>query len=228
VPGEGDLHANDGGPREVADDPAMQVGEGAVDEDMIDAVFKDWHSEKGLEATELLNLFLIHGTEPSIARLKVTDFFSPPRVTEQLGALPDLTALAPGSTFDLRAEKDGRSWDFLRADHRQEVRQRIAQERPYLVVGSPPCTDFSVLFRNLCAPRMNQEEVRRRRIRAEILLRFAAEIYMLQLSRGDHFLHEHPLGADSWSVPCIRRLREDPRVGEVTRASACSGRLRSP
>ena len=84
VPGEEDFHVDDGSLRDAADDPAMQVGEGAADEDMIDAVFMNWPREQGIEATELLNLFLIHGTEPGIARLKVSELFSPPRVTERL------------------------------------------------------------------------------------------------------------------------------------------------
>ena len=48
-----------------------------------------------------------------------------------------------------------------------------------------------------------------------MLLRFAAEVYQMQLDRGHHFLHEHPAGADSWQTPWVQRLRRDPRVGEV-------------
>jgi hypothetical protein len=175
----------------------------------------------------MLDLFLVHGVDPGIARLKVSELFSPPRVAEQLRVLPDFASFEPGSTFDLRADRNGRCWDFLRADHRKEVRRRIAEERPYLAVGSPPCADFSVLFRGLCAPRMHPEEVKKRRVKAELLLRFSAEIYQSQLARGDHFLHEHPAVADSWSVPCIRRLREDPRVGEVTAHQCMFGQTTS-
>ena len=71
------------------------------------------------------------------------------------------------------------------------------------------------MFKNLCAGKMNPEVVRQRRIEAEVLLRFAAEIYQLQLDLGSHFLHEHPAGADSWQTPWIQRLRRDPRVSEV-------------
>jgi hypothetical protein len=161
----------------------MQVSDGAA-EDMVDAVFRDLPYEQGAEATRMLDLFLVHGMDPGIARLKVSELFSPPRVTEQLRTMPDFASFEPGSTFDLRADKNGRCWDLLRADHRREVRRRIAEERPYLVVGSPPCTDFSVLFRGLCVPRMCPEEVRRRRVRAEILLRFSVEIYQAQLARA--------------------------------------------
>ena len=109
-----------------------------------------------------------------------------------------------------------RRWGFLRADHRQEVRWRMALEKPYLVVGSPPCTDFSIMFRNLCAGKMDPEVVRQRRVKADVSLRFAAEVYQMHHGLGTHFLHEHPAGADSWQTPRIQRLRRDPRVTEVT------------
>ena len=69
-----------------------------LDGDMVDAVFRDWPRERGVEATELLDLFLVHGVEPGLARLKVAELFSPPRVTALLGSIPDFSALAPGST----------------------------------------------------------------------------------------------------------------------------------
>ena len=45
---------------------------------MVDAVFKDWSHEQGAEATKMLDLFLVHGKDPGIARLKVSELFSPP------------------------------------------------------------------------------------------------------------------------------------------------------
>ena len=190
----------------------MQV---EVDSDMIDAVFRDWPRERGELAMKLLDVFLIHGADPGLARLKVSELFSPPRVTALLGTVPDLSALAPGSTFDLRMDRNGKSWDFLRADHRREVRRRIEQEDPYLVVGSPPCTDFSILFKNLNSKKMDPTIVTQRRIKAEVLLRFACEVYEAQMARGRHFLHEHLVGADSWQTQWVQRLRQDARVSEV-------------
>ena len=37
-------------------------------------------------------------------------------------------------------------------------------------------------------------------------------MYKYQLDRGRHFIHEHPWGARSWDVRCIRTLLEDKRV----------------
>ena len=130
-------------------------------------------------------------------------------------AIPDFSAFAPGSIFDLRYDRDGLALDFLRADHRRAVRLRIKEEEPYLVVGSPLCIEFTDLFRNLRAHKVDPQVVRQRRIEAEILLRFACEIYEMQMAMGNHFLHEHPAGADSWKTPWVHSLQQDLRVAEV-------------
>ena len=74
----------------------------------------------------------------------MAELYSPPRVTAELGRLPNMSLVA-GSTFDLRADVHGRAWDFTKAQDRHEARARIAAEKPYMVIGSPPCTAFSAL-----------------------------------------------------------------------------------
>jgi hypothetical protein len=53
-----------------------------------------------------------------------------------------------------------------------------------------------------------------------LLLKFAAEIYQLQLQGGRHFLHEHPVGATSWKETCIRKFLKDQRCG-ISVADLC-------
>ena len=72
------------------------------------------------------------------ARLKVVELYSPPRVTTEMGSLPAVH-LSPGGTFDLREDKLGRLWSFLKANDRAEARRRIAEAKPYVVIGSLPC-----------------------------------------------------------------------------------------
>ena len=50
--------------------------------------------------------------------------------------------LVPGATFDLHADEDGVAYGVLKAVGRQRIRERVARDRPFLVVGSPPCTDW--------------------------------------------------------------------------------------
>ena len=36
-------------------------------------------------------------------------------------------------------------WNFFRDDHKKLAWKRVREEAPYLLIGSPPCTYFSVL-----------------------------------------------------------------------------------
>ena len=95
------------------------------------------------EADELLDLFVLEGLDTKQASTAVAELFSPPRVNVQLKklrrAIPTI-GLRPGSTFDLQYDENGDSYNFLTAVDRQRARDRVNREKPYLVIGSPPCT----------------------------------------------------------------------------------------
>ncbi len=97
----------------------------------------------------------------AVGRPAVAELYSPPRVT---AALP-IGELAAGSTFDLRADVDGVTWDFGKPDDRRRALERIRAEEPYLVIGSPPCTMLRSL-QNLSAMKGTAEWERRRRAAA--------------------------------------------------------------
>ena len=182
------------------------------------------------EVGELLQLYALNGVRDAAAARAVAELYSPPRVTKELKRMrrrvPGM-ALVPGATFDLEEDENGVAYDVLRAEDRQRIRERITRDRPYLVVGSPKCTDYSALTVNLQHPKMSERELRRRLVEREVLLRFAVEIYCLQLAAGRHFLHEHPRGARSWEERCVRALLRDPRVDSVV-ADQCRFGLRIP
>ena len=178
------------------------------------------------EANEIVELFLTHGAELHVARAKVSELYSPPRVTAQLAKLPRLH-LAPGQTFDLRQDRNGRSWNFLLEADRAEAKRLIQEEKPYIVIGSPPCTSFCSLNRRVNYRRMDPERVRRAIYEGNVLLKFALEVYELQLAEGRHFLHEHPASAASWQVPRMVALRRRQGVGEVV-AHLCQYGLVTP
>ena len=93
------------------------------------------------EATQLYEMLLVAGVSRGDAEANIAGLFSPPRVTAEMGALPRMS-LVGGSTFDLRCDANGVAWDFrLKAD-RQRAREHIRQEQPFLLVGSPQCTEF--------------------------------------------------------------------------------------
>jgi hypothetical protein len=125
------------------------------------------------------------GTQTFAVRsARVVELYSPPRVTAILAGancvnkfdakqvlagancvnkfdLPN-RGLVAGSTFDLRADTNGETWDFEKPQDRKRAWERIRAEEPYLVMGSPPCTMFSSL-QNLSAKKGTAEWEKRRR-----------------------------------------------------------------
>ena len=52
--------------------------------------------------------------------------------------------LVPGFAMDLTTlDEQGRPYDFDKAEVRERARRRMAEEKPYLLMGSPMCTMFS-------------------------------------------------------------------------------------
>ena len=113
--------------------------------------------------------------------------------------------LRAGSSFDLR-----NGWDFNVAEHRRKAWSKIKDESPYMLIGSPPCTYFSMLQELNVAVHGHKpewkakfdEEVRKAKIHVE----FCCILYREQLRNGRHFLHEHPWSARSWGLPCVQDI----------------------
>jgi hypothetical protein len=97
---------------------------------------------------------------------------------------------------------------------RDRARAQIEREKPYLVVGSPPCTYYSILTQSNYS-RMDPMKVARRKAEAEVLLHFAMQVYEVQLKAGRHFLHEHPQSASSWQDLRMAKMLKHPRVNTV-------------
>ena len=111
------------------------------------------------------------GATPAQAKSLLVEVYSPPRVTSKAAQFPKYGVL-PGGAFDLRPGPDGQSWDFDLAADRREARARIDRIRPYVLIGSHPCTDFCMV-QHLNRHRWSPAEVRRRHAEAMVLLGFA-------------------------------------------------------
>ena len=66
----------------------------------------------------------------------VSEVFSPPRVSSEAAKF----GLVAGDAMDLTT-----GWDFTRQDHQMEAERRIDEQKPLVLIGSPPCTAFSQL-----------------------------------------------------------------------------------
>ena len=134
--------------------------------------------------------------------------------------------------MDLRTTKpNGEVWNFdLRADRRL-AREMIDQEEPTWIIGSPPCTAFSLWNTAMNYPKAvakgKSEEVKAAIDRGHKHLNFVMSLYRKQLLAGRHFLHEHPMTALSWKDAGMMSLDRNPVIHTVV-ADQCQYGLRSP
>ena len=116
--------------------------------------------------------------------------------------------------------------DFSKRSARQRAWQLLKTQRPYFLIGSPPCTAFSIIQKfNARTPEGKRKLVKARRA-AEVHLRFCADMYQEQVRQGRYFLHEHPKTATSWEVPCMKKPVDNPRVYKVS-ADMCQFGMKS-
>ena len=134
--------------------------------------------------------------------------------------------------MDLRTTKpNGDPWNFDLREDRRLAREMIDKEEPTWIIGSPPCTPFSLWNTGMNYPKAvakgKSEEVKAAIDRGRRHLNFVTSLYNKQLAAGRHFLHEHPMTALSWKDVGIMSLARHPLVHVVV-ADQCQYGLRSP
>ena len=78
----------------------------------------------------------------------VSEVYSQPRIAQE-AALKTFggTILRPGWSLDLTMDDPltGQPWDLGKREVRARVRKLVAESKPFMLIGSPPCTMFSTL-----------------------------------------------------------------------------------
>ena len=130
--------------------------------------------------------------------------------------------------LDLRTMKDdGTPWNFtLRAD-RKLARELLDKDDPDWLVGSPPCTAFSIWNYAMNYPKMDRDKVQRAIEEGKTHLNFVVSLYRKQMLKGKYFLHEHPATALSWKEDTVLALIRSPLVHTVV-ADQCMYGLTTP
>ena len=102
-------------------------------------------------------------------------------------------------------DETGRPWDFTRAGMRNKAARLFLEDKPVVLMGSPPCTDWSVLM-NLNWDKVDPEVVAERKVIARVHLELCAKLCSIQREVGRRFIHEHPSSSKSWHEQIERRV----------------------
>ena len=149
----------------------------------------------------------------------VVELFSQPRIAQEAAIRKySGTQLKAGWSLDLtmRDPETDRPWDLSVRETQDKVRKMVREGKPFMLIGSPPCTAFSQL-QGLNNHKRDPEVVRREMDQACAHIMFCFEMYELQRKAGRYFAHEHPSSASSWSRPEVLEmlLRDDCELVEV-------------
>ena len=214
--------------------------DGTTNEELLDGMDED--QTEGNE--HVVDAFILAGTDHSQARAHVKSIISSMQKTELTTPMEvfgggNICSEANGprrnlniaglNPLDLRTAKpDGPPWDFTKKVDRHLCRSMIDEQKPTWLVGSPPCTVFSLWNVAMNYPRAaDQEAVKRAIAVGRRHLRFVISLYWKQVKAGRHFLHEHPASAVSWKDEAMMRLGKFPGVHSVV-ADQCMYGLTSP
>ncbi len=146
-------------------------------------------------------------------RKMISEIYSPPRVTKMLEQMRNRHVM-PGFALDLTVvdPDDGKPWDFTVPEKRAKARRMLRASKPYILIGSPVCTQYSTWQALNRARFPDTPEKQRARVEAQLRLDFVISLYYEQLEGGRYFLHEHPYFATSWELESVERLMNVPGV----------------
>ena len=121
--------------------------------------------------------------------------------------------LRPGWSLDLTRNdpKTLKPWDFSVADCRERAMTLVKKSKPFMLIGSPPCTAFSIL-QNINKNRRPAEVIAKEIAAGRQHLRFTMKLYEEQAKSGRYFLHEHPNSASSWATEEVLYMSTMPTV----------------
>ena len=141
----------------------------------------------------------------AIVKNHVSEIWSPQRVN----SLAAEYNLQPGFSFDIQVnDEKNEPWHFDVPAQKAECIRHILEQKPSFVIGSPMCSEFSIL-QGLNRNRMSKEKWDALWEKGVRPMRFALKICQLQVEGGRFFIHEHPNSASSWKLPEMMKFMDD-------------------
>ena len=178
------------------------------DEDLYRSLDEEMDIRVELTLKDALDLYKKEGAD-------VVEVFSPPRIAQESAMKPyGGTDLKPGWSLDLTRTdpKTGKAWDLSDPSIQRRIKKLVRECKPLFLIGSPPCTAFSVM-QNLNRAKRDPKVVEKEMNEARGHMLFCIELYKMQIRAGRYFIHEHPEGASSWHMRETIELLMDQDVG---------------
>ena len=150
---------------------------------------------------------------------EMVELYSQRRIAQEAGLRKySRVNLQPCWSLDLEMVDPATSspWDLSKKDTQNKVKKMILEGKPFMVIGSPPCTAFSQL-QGLNNFKRDPQVVKKELAEACAHIIFCFEMYEIQRKAGRFFMHEHPSSARSWKRPEVldMLLKEDVELVEV-------------
>ena len=115
-------------------------------------------------------------------------------------------------------------WSTSDEEQMEEVEQRVRDEEPVLLIGSPMCRAFSTLVELAQAGKPSEVELKSLVERCVTHLKFCFRMYEMQRNAGRLVLHEHPWDARSRGLSFVKELAEKDGVHK-TKGDLCRFQL---
>jgi len=119
--------------------------------------------------------------------------------------------LQAGDAMDLTT-----GWDFTKEEDRAKAEKCLDDQKPLVLIGSPPCVAFSQL-QSLIPDSQREAKQLAEGIKH---MEFMAQLYKKLMEGGRIFLHENLAHAKPWALPCIKKLMREMGV-LVVEADQC-------
>ena len=145
----------------------------------------DCTKKETLEISQLLCHMGVCGSD-------VAEVYNPARFTSRCNSF----GLRPGFVVDMTVGSTSKA----------EFKRLLVREKPFVLMGAPPCNAFSPL-QNLNKAKRSDEENAAIEEEGKTHLHNAVDGYLEQHQNGRFFLHEHPANASSWKDEKVVKLQ---------------------
>ena len=155
------------------------------------------HAYPSASFTECMSIS-IELSKLGVSKSHIAEIYNPERFVSRANEF----GLRPGFAIDMELPKNsqGDYWDLSKKEDQLELDRLLEKEKPFLLIGAPPCCAFSPL-QNLSKDKRPPEETEKIREEGLRHLRVAFKSYWKQHQAGRLFLDEHPKSASSWKEP---------------------------